>query len=258
MSKRYLCYLVVLIASSKSGWTIAADTLQTQLDRQQMNQSSQRHIDQLSDKQKKLVAEFRELTQQTRMGRVFNEHLKAQTQNQQQEVHALERQIAQIAATEKALIPWMLEAIAELEQWVINDTPFLLEERMSRVEQLKSLMVRADIALADKYRRMIEAWRAELEYANSTEVYSGKLRSSNTDEQRSAKFLRLGRLAWYYLTPDHQQAGVWNQANKQWQLVANEHIPALIEAMDVVNKTVVPGFLALPMPDDKLLTLGGG
>ncbi|MAZ65860.1 MAG: hypothetical protein CMF25_01995, partial [Kangiellaceae bacterium] len=61
-----------------------------------------------------------------------------------------------------------------------------------------------------------------------------------------------------YLTPDHQQAGVWNQANKQWQLVANEHIPALIEAMDVVNKTVVPGFLALPMPDDKLLTLGGG
>ncbi len=92
------------------------------------------------------------------------------------------------------------------------DVPFLLEERTSRVQNLKNMMVRADITISEKYRLILEAYQIELDYGQTLEAYEGLLGTGA--DARTVEFVKLGRVSLMYQTLDGSETGYWDAEQK--------------------------------------------
>jgi hypothetical protein len=132
-----------------------------------------------------------------------------------------------------------------LRQFVSLDVPFLLDERIRRVENLQAMMDRADVSISEKYRRILEAYQIELEYGRTLEPYEGLLREG--DEARTVQFVRLGRVSLMYRTPDGNEAGYWNARQRRW-VVADEYAHDIQEALRIARKQGAPDLLTVPVP----------
>ena len=109
--------------------------------------------------------------------------------DQRAEVVSINDQLAGLEATNRGVVPLMLEMIDTLDKIVENDMPFRLEERRARVERLRNMMDQADVTASEKYRRVMEAYQGEMEYGRTTEAYAEALPSTG----QTVDFLRVGR-----------------------------------------------------------------
>jgi hypothetical protein len=128
---------------------------------------------------------------------------------------------------------------------VALDVPFLLAERTDRVESLQELMARADVAISEKYRRIIEAYQIELEYGRTLDAYEGIL--GEGADARTVDFVRLGRVALMYQTLDGAETGYWDGQQKKW-IIDNSYAHAVSEARRVAKKDGAPDLLTVPVP----------
>ena len=83
--------------------------------------------------------------------RVYNRQLEKQISNQEKEMAQLSSSIDEVTVIERQITPLMLRMIDGLEQFVELDVPFLLEERRDRIERLREIMDRADVAVSEKF-----------------------------------------------------------------------------------------------------------
>src|SRR5574342_30289 len=81
---------------------------------------------------------------------------------------------------------------------LLRGPPFQRPERLARLEQLSSLVDAPTAELAEQYRKTIEAYRVELDYARTIEAYRGTLPGDG--DARLVDLLSVGRLALYYQT----------------------------------------------------------
>jgi hypothetical protein len=175
----------------------------------------------------------------------YNALLEAQVASQEQEIASIDRQLAEIDTTSRELQPLMERMVDALDQLVSLDAPFLLEERRARVDSLKDLLVRADVAVSEKYRRILEAYQIELEYGRTLEAYRGVLEDGG--EPRTVELVRLGRVALMYQTLDGGETGYWDQGQKRW-LVDDAYADEVEHALRVAKHEVAPDLLILPVP----------
>ena len=111
-----------------------------------------------------LLAEYRAVVRETESLKIYNDALEAIVQDQRDEVVSINNQLEGLEATNRGVVPLMLEMIEVLGQVVENDMPFRLEERRARVQRLRDMMNQADVTTSEKYRRVMEAYQGELEY----------------------------------------------------------------------------------------------
>lgn len=216
--------------------------IDNQLKIEQAAQKSQQKIDQLDEQTAQLLAEYRSVTSQTESLKAYNDQLDKLIASQQNELVLISEQLDNIVTTQRDIVPLMLNMLKVLEQFVALDIPFLLDERQQRIAELKQLMERADVTLAEKYRRLIEAYQVEAEYGRTIEAYQGQLEVNG--EMRTVNFLRLGRVALYYQTLDEQQAGYWQQG---WREVDSSYFNDINTALKTAKKQLPPSLLVLPM-----------
>jgi hypothetical protein len=205
-------------------------------------QQSQQQIDGLADETVQLLAEYRETLRQTDSLRAYNDQLDKLVSSQQQELDSINVQLRNIESTQRDIVPLMLKMIDTMEQFVALDLPFLPKERQARVIQLQTLMERADVTIAEKYRRILEAYQVETEYGRTIEAYRDEL--TVDDMTRTVDFLRIGRVSLYYLTLDGLEAGIWNDG---WQVLPNEYRQPISQALKVAMKQLPPDLLVLPV-----------
>ena len=62
---------------------------------------------------------------------------------------------------ERQITPLMLRMIDGLEEFVRLDLPFLLNERRDRIERLRTIMDRADVAVSEKFSQVLQAYQIE-------------------------------------------------------------------------------------------------
>ena len=105
-------------------------------------------------------------------------------------------------------MPLMIRMLDGLEQFIQLDLPFLLEERLDRVERLRVLMERADVTLAEKFRRLTEAFQIENDFGRTIEIYKDALVLDGANLE--VNVLRLGRIGLYYQTNDASSTGRWD------------------------------------------------
>jgi hypothetical protein len=152
--------------------------------------------------------------------------------------------------TQREIVPLMLKMVEVISQFVALDIPFLPEERQFRVAELQAIMERADVSLAEKYRRVLEAYQVETEYGRTIEAYQDEL---ELDEKiRTVNFLRIGRVGLYYLTLDGQQAGVWD-GDERWRPLDSEYLQAIDKGLKVAKKQLPPDLLVLPIKTEGTL-----
>jgi hypothetical protein len=139
----------------------------------------------------------------------------------------------------------MERMVATLEQFVQADIPIFLEERINRVQQLQAMMDRADVAISEKYRRILEAYQIELEYGRTLAAYEGTLGTGAN--ARTVQFVQLGRISLMYQTLDGAETGYWDAQAKNW-VVDDEYAEDVAEALSVARDEGAPELLYVPIP----------
>ena len=239
--------LLVLIAIPST--TILAgtfnDAVDAQVEIEQAAKRSQQKIDNLYDETASMVAEYRTTLQQTASLKAYNDQLDKLVVSQQEELGTMTAQLENIETTQRDIIPLMLKMIDVMAQFVELDAPFLPDERQARVVALQAMMDRADVSIAEKYRRILEAYLVETEYGRTIEAYKGDM--GETGNVRTVDFLRIGRVALYYMTLDGLETGYWDQTAKQWQRLKDNYREQLAQAIKVAKKQLPPDLLVLPV-----------
>ncbi len=106
-------------------------------------------------------------------------------------------------------------------------------------------MNRADVSISEKYRRIVEAYQVEMDYGRTIEAYEGKLGGS--DDARTAKFLRIGRVSLLYQTLDARETGYWDAQARKW-VVDNHYAHSFKQGVAVAQKISAPEMLLAPVP----------
>jgi hypothetical protein len=221
------------------------EAIDTQVNTDQAAQQSQQRIDELADGTTDMVAEYREVLQQTQSLKAYNDQLQTLVNSQRSELTSIAEQLKNIETTQRDIVPLMTQMIDVLEQFVALDLPFLQEERTNRIVALKTMMGRADVSLSEKYRRIMEAYQVETEYGRTIEAYQAELPSNG--DKRTVDFLRIGRTSLYYLTLDGREAGIWDAANQSWQTLPDSYLQAVADGLKVARKQLPPDLLVLPV-----------
>src|SRR5690606_27805274 len=158
-----------------------------------------------------------DLVQQAEALKAYNAQLVELTAAQRKELEGFERQLDSIERTQEVVAPQMSRMIEVLEEFIAADLPFLPDERADRLASLQDMAVRADISLAEKYRRVLEAYQIESDYGRTLEAWRGELPIDGGT--RSVEFLRLGRTMLYYQTLDAHESCWWNPQTRAWEVL---------------------------------------
>lgn len=224
-------------------------SLQVQTETTQAAIRSQEKIDRLADETEQLLKRYRETLQQTASLQTYTRQLERLMTSQQQELASLETQLQEIEVTQREILPLLVRMVERLEQFIALDIPFLPEERQTRLAHLREWLDQSDMTIAEKYRRIMEAYQAETEYGRTIEAYRGSVQLEGQEEQeRTVDVLRVGRLALLFLSLDGQQVGQWNRQTKQWQILPNSYRRSIAQGLSIAKKQAAPQLLSLPIP----------
>ncbi|WP_439887369.1 DUF3450 domain-containing protein [Pseudomonas sp. MBLB4123] len=207
--------------------------------------ASQARIEQLDDASRAMLGEYRNALQQAEALKGYNAQLRELVAAQRKELAGYQQQLDGIERTQEAVTPQMRRMVEVLGQFVAADLPFLPEERSDRLAQLQELLPRADVSLAEKYRRILEAYQVESDYGRTLEAWRGELASEAG--ARSVEFLRLGRTMLYYQTLDGHESGWWNPQSGSWQLLDGAARRPLHQAIAIARQEQAPALLELPV-----------
>ena len=208
--------------------------------------SVQKKIDEISDQTDELLGKYRTTLKQIDSIRIYNSQMRELITSQEAELASLQEQLDKIEVVGRAVMPLMLKMIDAYESLVELDLPFLLDERRGRVAELRALMRRSDVTSAEKYRRIMEAYQIENEYGRTIEAYRSTLDLEG--REATVDFLRFGRIALVYQTPDGTEAGVWNQETKSWEPLDARYRGAIKDGLRIARKQAAPDLIRLPLP----------
>lgn len=216
----------------------------------QAGAQSQQRIDNVVDQTQDLLQEYKVLIKELEGLNVYNQLLGKQVDNQQTEMQQLDTAIDRVTVIERQITPLMVRMTDGLGRFIEADAPFLPQERQKRLDNLRNMMELANVTVAEKFRKVMEAYTIEYGYGRDIETYRGTL---NLDGQElEVDFLRIGRVALIYQTLDSARTGRWNQETRQWEEVPDSFTSSVREALRVAGKQKAPDLLLLPLsaPED--------
>jgi hypothetical protein len=219
--------------------------LNAQQNRTRLAQESQETIDQVVKKTRGLEDRFKATLKEIEGLKVYNTLLGLQVANQKDKIEDLRISIDQVEVINRQIVPIMTQMIEGLDQFVELDVPFLKEKRQERVARLQELMERDDVSVAEKFRKVTEAYQIENDYGSTIESYKDTLVIDGAT--RELDFLRVGRIALLYQSPDGKLSGAWDQQNRQWQVLGNEYKNQIKFGLQIAKKQVAPDLVLLPV-----------
>ena len=139
----------------------------------------------------------------------------------------------------------MIQMTQALDEIVGADVPFLREERLERIENLRFLIDRADVTAGEKFRRIMEAYLIEVDYGKTIEAYRGDLLRNNV--VRTVDFLRIGRIGLFYQTLDGSESGRWDPEKTGWETLSSNSRREIQLGLRIARKQAPPELLTLPI-----------
>ncbi|TYK64406.1 DUF3450 domain-containing protein [Colwellia echini] len=218
---------------------------------QQINDSaakSQQKVNRLTDQVLTKLQQFHVVTKEVDGLTVYNQQMQAQLDNQMSELTQLANSMEEVSVIERQISPLMARMISTLDTFVNLDVPFLPEERAKRVDDLKTMMTRADISVSEKFRRVLEAYQIEVDYGRTIEAYSGLLDVDGTT--MDVDFLRIGRVSLVYQTRDGSRLGEWKQSANgegQWQELSQDYRLGINKSLRIARKQLAPDLIMVPV-----------
>jgi len=207
--------------------------------------ASQERINSLDDQTEALLREYRVVVERLEAMREYNDQQERLIDAQIAEIASLETQIENVTTLQRDISPLITRMLDGLRVFVDLDVPFLPEERHERVERLTGLMDRADISIAEKFRRVLEAYQIENDYGRTIEAYVGTL--DRDGEALELDFLKIGRVAFFYQTKDQSTTAIWNQDAGEWQELPDRFNGSVRTGINMAREVIPPEILILPV-----------
>ena len=221
------------------------EIIDTQVEIDTAAAASQERINNYDDTSSSALQAYRVAVQRAESLDIYNRQVQRLIDSQEVEIASIIRQTEEIESIETGALPFMIEMTQTLEKVVDADVPFLRDERMERIENLKSLIDRADVTAGEKYRRIMEAYVVEADYGRTIEAYRGELATGS--DVRAVDFLRIGRIGLYYQTLDGNETGRWNPVTGDWTVLESKYRRPVRDGLSVARKQAPPSMLMLPV-----------
>jgi hypothetical protein len=245
MGAALLTGLMLMTMSVSASATTLADIYQVA---DQINGTalrSQAKIDALTEETRKLLSEYKTVLKEIEGLRVYNRQLEKQIGSQEREMTDLANSIDQVTLIERQITPLMLRMIDGLEQFVSLDMPFLLKERNERIDRLREMMDRADVAVSEKFSQVLRAYQIENEYGRTMETYGDTIVIAGTE--RKVDVLKVGRVALVYQTPDGEETGMFNRNSNEFVPVDDDYQSSVRQGIRMARQQATQDMFSIPV-----------
>ncbi len=207
--------------------------------------TSQAKINDVSDETSALLREYKAVLKINDGLRVYNRQLERQIANQERQISTLNKSIDEVTVIQRQIVPLMWRMIDGLDQFVNLDMPFLMEERLERVDRLRDLMERADVAVSEQFSQVLRAYQIENEYGRTLTPYTGEIEVNG--QTRIVDILQVGRVALVYQTTDGSETGFWNKKTRQWEVLEDAFTTPTRNGLKMARKQLTSGLFVVPV-----------
>lgn len=177
--------------------------------------ASQQRIDELDDQTARLLNDYRANVKQLEAARRYNRSLRTNIENQEAEIERLTADIDNVEGLQRAMQPLMEDMVERFAEIVQADIPFLPGARADRAARLQSVLGNPSMSAAQRYRLIVEAYQIENEYGRTIGFYEGTI--GEGDSALTGEFLRVGRIALMFKTPDDSVLKIYNKSTGDWE-----------------------------------------
>jgi Protein of unknown function (DUF3450) len=238
-------FATAVIAISGSVFAQSVDQV-LQADQRRLNlaQQSQERINQVVQGTRSLEDQYRAINKEIDGLKVYNRLMRAQVEGQQATLEDIGLSMDQVDVINRQIFPLMERMIDGLDQSIKLDVPFLMDERTERVNTLKELMSRSDVSVAEKFRKVMEAYQIENEYGSTIEDYKQSLTIDGAT--RSFNMLRIGRIGLYFQSDDTKITGRWDNDARDW-VEDNSARNEVRKGLRVARQLVAPELIIVPV-----------
>ena len=246
-SRRLAAAGIAVTAMMFSGSVFAQTVDQVlQADQRRLNlaQQSQERINNIVEGTRSLEDQYRAINKEIDGLKVYNRLMRAQVEGQSATLEDISLSMDRVDVINRQIFPLMQRMIDALEQSIALDVPFLMEERNKRMGELKDIMERSDVTVAEKFRKVMEAYQIENDYGTSVDFYTESLTIDGAT--RSFNMLRIGRIGLYFQSDDTQITGRWNHTDKQWE-VDNSARNEVRKGLRMARQLIAPELIIVPV-----------
>lgn len=210
-------------------------------------EQQQEQIDQIVDATEDLFDDYQAVLREIENLEVYNRLLQAQVDGQNADLQTLYESIDQVSFIERQVLPLMQRMIRVLGEFIQADMPFLVGERMARVDSLNQLLNQSNYTAAQQFRAVMDAWLTEMnDYGRFSEVYVDTIDVGGVS--REVELLRVGRVALVYLTRDGTEAGFWDNENREWKPLDSSMAAEIKVGIDSAKEDIPPALFMVPVP----------
>ncbi len=259
------------MAATASAQNTASGIIKKHMDKMQNEATakklaSEKRIEKLSAQQKEALEAYRKLSARLEALKQKKENFQSALAKQKK---MLEFQISELKQTpelEHKANNLLVNMIDSLEAFIKADLPFHREKRLNDIISLRTLLKSPTISPAQKIKAVFNSYANELSYGRSVETYDDKLSEVRFCEQLNNRpaedlvvsFMRYGRLALAFTSPDARLTAHWNKNRQCWQTVSGTLAIKISEAIGVAEKRSPPGFITFPVTAEQLSKISSG
>ena len=208
-------------------------------------QQSQERINKIVEGTRSLEDQYRAINKEIDGLKVYNRLMRAQVEGQSAVLEDIGLSMDQVDVINRQIFPLMERMIDGLDQSVKLDIPFLMDERNKRIADLKGIMERSDVSVAEKFRKVMEAYQIENDYGTTIENYTQSL--TIDDATRSFNMLRIGRIGLYFQSDDTKITGRWDNEERNW-VIDNSARNEVRKGLRVARQLIAPELIIVPVP----------
>ena len=223
------------------------DVLVADAKRLQLAQASQERINERVQGTRTITDQYRAINKEIDGLKVYNRLMSAQVQGQEATLDDIKISMDQVDVINRQIFPLMERMIDGLEQSVSLDIPFLLEERINRIDVLKETLARSDVSVAEKFRKVMEAYQIELDYGSSAEFYKQSLNLGEDYGVRDYNMLRIGRIGLYFQSDNSDITGMWDANVGDW-VIDDDHRNEIRKGLRMARQLIAPELMLIPLP----------
>ncbi len=206
----------------------------------------QDQINQLDDERNDLEGEYRSMLQRLDAAKLFAAQQQRVVDSQEEELASLDDQLGRVDEISAQMTPMMVDMIADLKQFIEADLPFKKTIRQDRLDNLDTAMDSPDVAPAERYRLIVEAYQAEMEYGRTIETFKEDITNA-AGEAVSVDMFQYGRVALVYYNAANGEVARWNRDSRSWEILEAKYRRPIQDAIRIAEGTKQTDILQGPI-----------
>lgn len=206
--------------------------------------AAQRQVEEADDAAGSAVREYRAVLQQLDNTRLFVAQQQIFLDSQASEINSVRNQLGTVEQIKQGMSPMMLRMTVALEDAVRADVPFRLNERLARVERVKSALANPSVSPAEQYRQVLNAYKIEATYGYSTESYEGV---HPEEPGNVVDFIRFGRTSFMFLDKRDGSAKRYDIGSDSWVPLSEVDSRQIRQTIRVAREQAAPEVIYAPV-----------